>query len=446
MQLLLRRTVVGAVALLALTTAACTDRAVEVPTDGTGDVSVDGEGESAASAEPWLVSDVARLPGTLLLADGSAPPIDSVDLSTARTARAGVDFEVLYDAAPQSQAWSIGSLALDPSGRVFSAKDSMDQYDGGAWLLEPSEVGLVENSTTFTAWPSSEEALKEAHPRQAYGASTDGTTAAWVETASTELGISNWRIFASSGGEATLIARSEDVYDGDLPVVDGDTEPLLANGRVYWATTVPLDGRDGTTFGVQVMSRAADASDDAVVEAAGATQPAVGDAGLYVVRAARDDPSIPDGSFTIDRADGHGASTPVLSFSGDPGTSAFSLVAAGNRVAFAIGTPADTGGVVVVLDLSSSTVSLVPLLSSGRGTTLALCGDRLTWTSANGSLGEPDNASIGVLNLSSGDLARVIEPDNFWGVMCAGDLLSWKTIGMAVDARGTPTVVRWTAE
>ena len=266
MQLLLRRTVVGAVALLALTTAACTDRAVEVPTDGTGDVSVDGEGESAASAEPWLVSDVARLPGTLVLADGSAPPIDSVDLSTARTARAGVDFEVLYDAAPQSQAWSIGSLALDPSGRVFSAKDSMDQYDGGAWLLEPSEVGLVENSTTFTAWPSSEEALKEAHPRQAYGASTDGTTAAWVETASTELGISNWRIFASSGGEATLIARSEDVYDGDLPAVDGDTEPLLANGRVYWATTVPLDGRDGTTFGVQVMSRAADASDDAVVE------------------------------------------------------------------------------------------------------------------------------------------------------------------------------------
>ena len=400
--------------------------------------------ESAATAATWDTATVTPRGGVLTLADGSVPSAREIDLSTARTARAGIDYDVVRTSVPRSAAWTLGGLALAPSGELFMSVDPVGQFDGGAWLLKPSGVGMT-NGETFTRWPSSDDVLSDPHPRQVYSASVEDSTAAWAETPSAGAGVSSWRIFAGSGGAPRLIARSEDAVAGELPIADGGTTVLLAGGRVYWPTTVPSAGGDGDGFGVQVMSRAADGSDRAVLEVAGGSQPAVAGGRVYAARSTREDPSLPGGSFSIRRATGAGTSGTVLDLAGGADASVHSLVAAGDRLAFVIGTQQEAGGQIVVLDVSTSTLTAVPLLSSGRETTLALCGNRLAWTSANGSTGVPDNGSIGVLDLTTGELARIIEPDNFAGVRCAGDLLSWSTIGVGPDARGVPTVVRWTA-
>lgn len=398
----------------------------------------------AATASDWGSAPVRADRGSLLLGDGSTPAVTVVHLSAGREAVEGTDYDVLPRAAPASSGAYVAPLALRADGRTFAARIPDDQYDGGAWLAEPSEVGLLDGAT-FTAWPSSATALEDRHPRQVYAASTDGTSAAWAETDSTQAGMSSWRIFAGDGGATRLVARSEDAGDGseDLLIVEGDAEPLLRAGRVYWATPVPATDGDEPSSGVQVMSRSASTEDTAVVEARGASQPAVGAGGLYVARTTRDDPAVTDGTFSIDHVDADGIATPVLSSTGSRGTSVRSLVASGDRLAFVVASPDETGGKVVVLDVPTGAVTTVPLLPSGREVSLALCGDRLVWTSANGSTGVPDNASIGVLDVSTGDLSRVIEPDNFAGVQCAGDLVQWQTIDLP-DGRGVPVVVRWT--
>lgn len=405
--------------------------------------SVEASTETAATASAWDSASVDPAPGSLRRADGSVPEVSVVELSSGREAIEGNDYEVLSSSVPTSPESRLVPLALAADGRVFVTRVPDDQYDGGAWLEKPSEVGMLSESQ-LAVWPSSETALEDRYPRQVYAASTDGGDVAWAETESTQLGVSNWRIFVGDGTSPRLVARSEDVFDGPegLPVVDGSTVPLLRGGRVYWATTIPLADGPDSMFGVQVMSRSADGHDTAVVEAHGATQPAVGAAGLYVARTTRDDPSIKDGTFSIDHADGHGTTSPVVTFEGESGTSVQSLVASEDRLAFVVASAGESGGQIVVLDVVTGAVTSIPLVPSGREVTLALCGDRLVWTSANGSAGVLDSASIGLLDLATGDLARVIEPRNFAGVQCAGDLVQWRTIDLP-NGTGVPVVVRW---
>lgn len=406
--------------------------------------SSDPSAATFASAAPWDSEVTVVSSGTFVLQDGAVPAAVNVDLSSARTAREGHDYELVYDTRPGGSGWVYGQLDIMESGLLFATGSAVDDYDGGPWLLSSSSVGTMDG-TTFTEWPSSEAVLADAHPRQTYAASVEGATAVWAETASLELGISNWRIFAGSGDTPWLIARSEDVYEGNLPIVDGDATPVLSGGRVYWATTVPWGRQDSTTFGVQVMSRAVDASDAAVVEVVGAGQPAIGSDGLYVAATSRDDPSIPVGAIMIKHVDGGGVASPVLTYTGPEDSSVQSLVADGERLAFAIGHQGEGGGQIVVLDVETSAITVIPLLASGRGESVEMCGDRLVWTSANGSIDVPDSASIGVLNLATGDLARLVVPDNFAGVRCEGDLMLWRTLEMTTGATGVPTVVRWSA-
>ncbi|GAA3808647.1 hypothetical protein [Cellulomonas soli] len=405
------RRVAALVVATALTASGC---AVERPGPPSSAVS-----PTDAAGLPSGVDATAQ-PGALTWVDGTVVVARDVSLSSARLAAEGVDLVRLSTSPAPGDGSSLGALALLADGSLVVSRAPADQYDGGAWLSEPSVIGTLVDGE-FRAWPSSQDVLEDEHPRQVYDASADGDVVAWAETPSTQVGVDPWRIFARTGdGATTLVARAEDAGAG------GEAGSLLVAGeRVYWASSRGVVSRD--VAGEEPIR----------LEVPGAAQPAIGDGGLYVARTG------PDGTFGVARADGEGGSSPVLAYTGPAGASVGSLVADGDRLAFVVTSPTDTGGSVQVADLAASTVTSVALPSSGRSTSLALCGDRLIWTSADGSGTTPDEP-VYVLDLVSGDLVGVVVPGSFGGVLCAGDLVAWRTL-VPPDRAATTTVVRWGA-
>lgn len=371
-------------------------------------------------------ADVAAQPGSLAWGDGSAVVPTVVSTTTARVATAGVDYVPLLTAAPGADGSVLAPLALTADGRLVVSRVPAGQYDGGAWLAEPSQVGALEGVEPFAAWSPSEEVLRDEHPRQTFAGSAGAGVVAWAETASTQAGVDPWRLFArTDAGATTLVARAEDAGAGSEL-----TSIAASADRVFWASSRGVASRDVSGTG------------DVRLEVGGADQPALGAGGLYVVRDARTDPSVPGGSVAVERADGDGGSVPVLAFDGPDGASGRSLVADGDRLAVVLTSPSGSGATIELVDLRSSAATRVVLPGAGSSTSLALCGDRLVWTSADGSGTGPDEP-VYVLDVLSGELVGVPLAGTFGGVLCAGGLVGWRTLPPGVGASATTTVVRW---
>ncbi|WP_155859352.1 hypothetical protein [Cellulomonas sp. KRMCY2] len=428
MRVLSGAAVVG-VTLVVLATAGCTDSAGPGPEPSPDD---------RANAGITRLDQPDAGPIAVSWADGTPVDPTAVDVAAARSAVEGVD----YDPVLQTPAGlNMFTLALTPGGDLVSVMIPEGQYDGGDVILKSSQLGTYDGE--FVRWPSTADLIPDDNPRQIFAATEDEGTVTWAETASIALDSSNWRIFArEDGGEPVLVAASEEVYPGRMPILTGDVAPLVHDGRVYWATPAP-SAADGASFHMQVMSRPADGSGSLTVEAQGVAQPAVNDHGLYVARTLRDDPTLAGGTATVEIVDGAGGSLPVLVVAGDQGVTIVSLVADRERIAFVAIGPGVTGGTVYVVDPVAGAVTAVATPDSAFLPALALCGDRLVMTSADGS-GAGDEP-VYVLDVPSSDLARVDVPLNYSEVKCAGDMIAWRTLP---DLQGTAltTVVSWNAE
>jgi hypothetical protein len=111
-------------------------------------------------------------------------------------------------------------------------------------------------------------------------------------------------------------------------------------------------------------------------------------------------------------------------------------------LAFVTATWASSGGRIEVVDTRTRTARTTPLAGSGRSTSLALCDGRLHWSeAAMDGLGA--TVPTFVLDVSSGDLARIDVDDAFGGPFCSGDRLAWRQLGSGVDASASTVVVRW---
>lgn len=223
--------------------------------------------------------------------------------------------------------------------------------------------------------------------------------------------------------------------------IDGDTVPLVHGGRVYWATAAP-SGEHDARFQMVVQSRRADGTGSIRTEATEASQPAFTNDGLYVVRSTRDRAGSLDGDTTLEHLTGPGDSQVIARYTGDSCGTLQNLVGDGARLAFVQSTEGAGGGVLYVLDTRTWHALAVKLATSGRTTSVAMCGDILVWNSADGSGGEPFEPQY-VLNLQTQDLARIGVPYNYSGAFCKGDLVGWRALSPDPRSLATTTLVRW---
>ena len=378
-------------------------------------------------------------------ADGVPVDASTLDLSSAEPAVEGADYTILYT-TPQAYLGepTLGALALTAGGALVAVQVPAGQYDGGQWLLKPTAVGMFDGQAFVPFAPDPEVPGASDHPRQAYGGAADAGTVVWAETESTDLYFSNWRVFSrDQSGTVHLVAHSEEVYPGVLPLLDGDSRPVVSGDRVYWATAAPIGDSvavDGTgAFRMDVMSRATDGSGPIRVEATGATNPAAGGGALFVVRHTRADPTLDQGESRLERVDGD-SQTSLVVRQADRSTFK-ALVTDGQHVAFVVG-DGTREGAIYVLDTSTRSALRIPLGASGASTSLAMCPDRLVWTSAD-AMGSGQTVPFSVLDLNTTSLHSIDVPDAFSGAHCAGDLIGWATIEPDPTAAYRTTIAHW---
>lgn len=390
-----------------------------------------GPGEPAAEEPTCLqAEECSAVPsstapdGQVLWPDGSPVERTEVDTGAAWTAGDGVDYTVLSTVAPGSAGTTyLSPLALSPDGTLVVGQVPAGQYDGGRWLTASTVVGTFDGEA-FDAFPAAQPVAGD-HPRQAFGATVSDGLVAWVETDSTDVGASSWRIFATGpDGGSRLVARPERA-DERARVLVGT--PMISGGRVYWAT--------GNADRVDVVSRRADGSGARADVATGVGPALAADAsGVYVVRPSG------SGEQSIERV-APGRSPEVILRRSGPEVAA--IVADDGVLAFVTATRSSGGGTIEIVDTQTRSARTVRLDGSGWTTSVALCDGRLLWSEAGGE-GLGVTVPTYVLDVASGDLARIDVDDAFGSVFCSGDHVAWSYLVPASGAVAGTVVARWT--
>lgn len=403
--------------------------------------------------QPWDPPSPSSTPTTAVMStalswdDGTELVADRLALADAVPAIAGTDFDVLYTTPEELDGSSMGVLALAPDGRALVALGPADNYGLDGWLRQQGPVGYFDGER-FAPFETSPNPVQGDHPRQTYAGAIDGDVAVWAETDSTDLYHSNWRLFSRAGVVSRTVGYAEQIQEQGLPIVDGDTTPVLSGGRVYFATAAPTGDPDVPlgefgSYQMTVMSAEPDGTGTRV-EVPFAAQPAAAGGNLYVVRTSMDDPSLTDGQVSIELADGTGSASPLLTRNGVVDSQIASLVTNGHHIAF-VDRPAGGRASVVVVDTRDRTAVRIPLGDGPSNASLAICGNLLTWNNAPGDASGLHVPQY-VLNVDTDALWTIEVEEHYPGTRCAGDLLAWSQLSAAPGSSSTTTVVRWHAE
>jgi len=255
-----------------------------------------------------------------------------------------------------------------------------------------------------------------------------------VETDSTQAGVASWRVVAlGPDGRARVLAVSTQVSATPFAVVSDEAHPTVVDGRVLWATPYPRTDAptdDPADWGTEVLSAPADGSSPFQVAVTDATQPVAGSSGVVAFRS---------GTDTVAVLDRQGKSTAAVRLA-TPASDRISALAADGTHVVVVVTRGETSR-LLVLDLSTRDAVAVPLPTRGPGFALAVCGDVVHWTSADGSgtSGEPQY----VLDLATSTLARIDVPGAFGVAMCADHYLAWSSLDPAPGSYAQTVVARW---
>ena len=422
----------GAAVSATLGTASCTSSPPPVPASPEPEV----EPTSTAVHRP----EPAEMP--VEWADGRPVVLVRLDLASAGVAAIGTDVEVVAEmpAATANEA-RLSPLALLPDGSVVASEVPADVYDGGEWLLAGSRTGLWDGQV-FEAFDDSASLLTDPHPRQTYAAATDGTVVAWAETTSTNLYESSWRMFSRDAeGLSHLVATSEQVNVDGLPLIDGDATPVIYQGRVYWATSYPLTANptsEPSSWDVTVVSAPIDGSEGPRVEATRASRPSAGADGVFAVKPTEESPFVP-GEFGVVALLGPDGPNDVLRTSPEWGGHIAGLAAGSHLIATVLVSP-DHSVALAVADEESDEILLVPL-DSPTIPDVAVCGDRVVWTSADPS--GADMEPVYSLRADTRSLTATDVEGNYGPVDCAGDFISWSVIDTDAGSLARGVVARW---
>ncbi|MFT3887865.1 MAG: hypothetical protein QM713_06850 [Arachnia sp.] len=146
-------------------------------------------------------------------------------------------------------------LALD--GPESLAVLSPPENYANKGFVKSDQIGLLDDNGSFRPLGTTAHIQSDGLPRQTYAGDVDDEWATWIETSSTDLYQSNWRVFAQrrdGSGSPQLLAAADEQRSAltpRLPLLQGDPRVRLSEGLAWWHTT--YEQPDGT-FRTRVLA------------------------------------------------------------------------------------------------------------------------------------------------------------------------------------------------
>lgn len=364
-------------------------------------------------------------------ADGTAVQAYSVALSSASEIPRNQLFTPVESAPKISDKQAnFVELGLNDQGDFLAAKTEAAGVNTDTWELSGhSRVGLFEDGDSFSAFSSTRNTINKDGNRQAVFGTVRSDEYVWVETTSTDLIASNWRIFSASSKDAKsrLVARSEDVWDSsELPLTSGEPAPVIGGDMVYWASTT--EGT-GTQWGSDILKKRVDGTGQLQVVAHKAVSPAVISTGVALLGltpdkfAAEDlDPRLPGVPTEVRVIKSDASEQVLLSKSPTAKTdSAFSPMIGEENTLMT-----DFGSDTLVIDVEQKTIHSFSAPPGFGSSGQRICGDYATWTYLSPD-GESNDQQY-FFNVKSQQLQSIKVKDLYGETQCNGDYFAWSIL------------------
>ncbi|WP_344044093.1 hypothetical protein [Nocardioides panacihumi] len=285
-------------------------------------------------------------------------------------------------------------------------------------LIGTDHLGWV----TKSGFEPFDYADRETPPHQIAGATIDGENVAWVETTSTDLFHSDWRIYAAEMGRRgrTLVADSAAVYGKRmLRWAFGETVPVVLGSRVYWPAVPP--GGDAKDTRVLYDDLDGSAARPRVLEGA---LPATNGRRLFVVRQHLADPS--KGDVRIISRTPTGAESVVQRFRLASGQWVTALAASRTHLAWVV-KESDTRSSLYVEGLTTGKITGI-VMHHGGADTMALGVGRNLIAWGNGSGNGDEDPGEYVYRPRTGALVRLGEQLGHSVAYANGPWIAWAQI------------------
>lgn len=402
--------------------------------------------DPGASPEQPPTGSASTAPWTVLTGDGK--PIDFTRIEDHGEATDN-DYSVVGTISPSEPGDIYNVLAVDDKGRVLVDHTSESAYDPETnGMKEPGAIELWRDDG-FTELGDTSALVEGDKPRQSYGGELTDTDAVWAETESADIVVSDWRIFRRDlhdGGDPELVATSEEVTGQDnLPIIVGDTRPVISNERIYWKTAYRRADESYRTKLVSVALGHTEVRDELDLTA----DPLPVDQGVVVFRMADKTAEGDETAQGLDRPDQaqdprsiagvalvrpDGSTEELVTFSSDTSDNWFpsSLAGSGTHYAFVL------DGAVHVLSVDGDTAVQIPTDGDLDVSDLSVCDGRVVW-----ALRDESSTAVRrmVFDIEPSRLVSVETPNSFGGTYCGGDYIAWGQPGAA--GPNETVVTRW---
>ncbi|MFG2330315.1 hypothetical protein ACGFMM_11880 [Streptomyces sp. NPDC048604] len=352
----------------------------------------------------------------------------ALDTQKAGTATAGRQYRPgSVSPAHASGGRTLTVLDVTSGGGLVAAANPAPKTGDGTVTIGQSEMGL-QRGAGFAPFPKARRTCSD-RPRQAVYADERDGVVVWTESASTNLYVFDWCVFAYTPktGTTTLLGDSAAVSHGkDMPEAPGSSAPSIGDGKAYWATAYPTTGK--REFGVRVVAQALNGGGEPATVADGAKLPRAAGKDLYYVRSADVSPDFPKDRYEIRRVTPDGEDALVTGGPLPTGREITALTVAGDHVSWVVAAPEQQTATLYALDTRTKKAVTFALGHAAPATMfLRSTPQFLAW--GNGSAA--GDAGQYVYDFAHGRLWRLGTEDGFSVVYAKGSYLAWSKLPTA---------------
>lgn len=293
-------------------------------------------------------------------------------------------------------------------------------------FVKSDRIGLFSNDGAVDLFADTSGIASDGKPRQVYAGDLDDHRVVWMETSSTNMYESNWRLFTRDidGGAATLVAAAEEQRfptTAQLPLVGGDPFPRLSNGLVWWWTA---HEQPAGSFSPRIM--AADPAGGEPIEMLpfGTLLSPVTD-GVVALQHAQQDATDTDASAEqtgLVLIDVTGKVSDLVTYTSDleDDWAVESLASADNIVAVTM------GNAVLILDTGGTPIAKIPLPEHAEPSKLAVCAGKVAFAPDTTADSETEGANkVVIYDTRTRRLAAMDVENAAPSITCSEHRLAW---------------------